>query len=97
MLYTTRDRRVVRGYLAALAVGDVGHLAVTYRVLGYTRYVDVAGWNPMAWGNIGVTVSPDSSLSHSFYRARLFVCPLSFDLVFSFSFLLPLPPPLPLP
>ena len=42
--------------MLALAIADVGHVAVTGRVLGWERTIDVRGWNQMAWGNIGVTV-----------------------------------------
>ncbi|KAI9675029.1 MAG: hypothetical protein M1817_001435 [Caeruleum heppii] len=55
VLYSTTESKVVRRYLIALALGDVGHLAVTYSVLGRERYLDWRGWNAMAWGNVGVT------------------------------------------
>lgn len=41
--------------MIACAIADVGHLWVTYVVLGYTNFVDVKGWNSLAWGNIGFT------------------------------------------
>lgn len=28
---------------------------MTYAVLGYADFVDVRGWNSLAWGNIGFT------------------------------------------
>lgn len=46
----------MRNFLIACAIADVGHLAVTYHVMGHVKYVDVVNWNSMAWGNIGVTV-----------------------------------------
>ncbi|KAL9600637.1 MAG: hypothetical protein Q9219_003070 [cf. Caloplaca sp. 3 TL-2023] len=55
VLYATNEPRVVRNYLIACAIADVGHLWATYAVLGYTKFVDVQGWNKLAWGNIGVT------------------------------------------
>lgn len=57
VLSTTKEYNVIRGYLIALAIGDVGHLYVTSAVLGLERFIDVRQWNAMAWGNIGVTVS----------------------------------------
>ena len=47
---------MVRAYLVALAVADVGHVAPTMWVMGWERVVDVQGWNAMAWGNIGATI-----------------------------------------
>lgn len=55
VLYTTTEQRVVRNFVIACAIADVGHLAVTYHVMGHANYVDVGSWNSMAWGNIGVT------------------------------------------
>lgn len=55
VLYSTSELKVVRNYLIACAIADVGHLWVTYHVLGYANYVNVQGWNSLAWGNIGFT------------------------------------------
>lgn len=55
VLYATTEPKVVRNFLIACAVADVGHLYATYAVVGYEGFVDVGGWNSMAWGNIGVT------------------------------------------
>jgi hypothetical protein len=40
----------------ALLLGDIGHLAVTFYILEYERFVDVSKWNAMAWGSIAATV-----------------------------------------
>ena len=45
----------MRNYLIACAIADIGHLWVTYVVVGYANFVDVSGWNSLAWGNIGFT------------------------------------------
>ena len=45
---------MVRNFLLACAIADVGHLYVTYSVMGW-HFWDVAHWNDVAWGNIGVT------------------------------------------
>jgi len=55
VLYYTNEAIVVRNYLVACAIGDVGHLAATYWVIGHRNFMDVGGWNATAWGNIGVT------------------------------------------
>ncbi|KAI4121049.1 MAG: hypothetical protein LQ338_006590 [Usnochroma carphineum] len=55
VLYSTNEARVVRNYLVACAIADVGHLWVTYIVLGYADFMNVQGWNSLAWGNIGFT------------------------------------------
>lgn len=56
ILYATTEAKVVRNFLLACAIADVGHLYVTYAVMGYMDFIDVQGWNSMAWGNIGVTL-----------------------------------------
>jgi len=40
----------------ALSIADIGHLAVTYYILEYEKFMDVANWNALTWGNIAVTV-----------------------------------------
>jgi len=55
VLYTTTEARVVRNYIIALWIADVGHVGATYHVIGYERFVNVSQWNSMAWGNIGAT------------------------------------------
>ena len=56
VLSATKEPKVVRNYVIALAVADVTHLAVTYSVLEHRRFTSVAQWNAMAYGNILVTV-----------------------------------------
>ncbi|KAL8679208.1 MAG: hypothetical protein Q9186_004505 [Xanthomendoza sp. 1 TL-2023] len=56
VLYSTNEPKVVRNYLIACAIADVGHIWVTYNVLGFAKFVDVKGWNSLAWGNIGFTL-----------------------------------------
>lgn len=57
VLYTTTEIKVVRNYLIALWIADIGHIIVCYLGLGFERFVDVASWNSMTWGNVGATVS----------------------------------------
>lgn len=56
VLYSTSEARVVRNYLLACAIGDVGHLWFTYVGMGHDAFVDVQGWNSLVWGNIGFTL-----------------------------------------
>lgn len=56
MLYTTTEPKVVRNYVIALLLGDIGHLAVTFYIMEYEHFVDVSKWNALAWGNIAATV-----------------------------------------
>ncbi|KAL3420207.1 hypothetical protein PVAG01_08706 [Phlyctema vagabunda] len=56
VLYTTTEAKVVRNYVVALWVADIGHVVVTAQVLGYDSLVDIGSWNSMTWGNVGVTV-----------------------------------------
>ncbi|MCJ1274469.1 hypothetical protein MMC21_002265 [Puttea exsequens] len=55
VLYSSSEPKVVRNYLIACAMADVGHVFVSYAVMGQKDFLDVKGWNAMAWGNIGVT------------------------------------------
>ena len=56
VLYFTSEARVVRNYLLACAIADVGHVWATYAVMGQKDFLDVTNWNAIAWGNIGVTM-----------------------------------------
>ena len=53
--YTSSEPKVIRNYLIALAVADLGHIYVTYVGLGWDNFIDVANYNSMAWGNIGAS------------------------------------------
>ncbi|TIC96115.1 hypothetical protein CH35J_008595 [Colletotrichum higginsianum] len=55
VLNFTSEIKVVRGYLVALWIADIGHIYVCYNVLGLGRFLDVAHWNALTWGNVGVT------------------------------------------
>jgi len=46
---------VARGLIFVLAVADVLHMYVTAMHLGEKAVKDVASWNDMTWGNIGIT------------------------------------------
>ena len=54
--YTTSEPKVLRNYTIALAIADVGHVLATYLGMGWETFADVASWNAMTWGNVGVTV-----------------------------------------
>lgn len=55
ILSSTSEPKVVQNYFIALAIGDLGHLYVTYLGTGWSYFLDVSQWNAMAWGNIGMT------------------------------------------
>ena len=57
VLYFTSEVRVVRNYILACAIADVGHLWATYAVMGQKDFLDVTNWNAIAWGNIGITLA----------------------------------------
>lgn len=56
VLSSTSEIKVVRNYLVALWIADIGHVALTWHALGHDSFVDIAGWNAMTWGNVGATV-----------------------------------------
>ncbi|EPE08146.1 hypothetical protein F503_00929 [Ophiostoma piceae UAMH 11346] len=55
VLYTTTELNVVRNYLVALLIADVGHVGLTIATLGPERFAAVGNWNAMTWGNVGFT------------------------------------------
>jgi hypothetical protein len=57
LLYTTTEPKVVRNYVIALWLADIGHIATTAYIMGYDKFIDLASYNPATWGNIGATVS----------------------------------------
>ena len=75
VLYSTTEPKVVRNYVIALWIADIGHVVTTGYVMGYEKFVDFANYNPTTWGNVGATVS-----DHSFDATySLFdLCPRSF-------------------
>lgn len=58
VLMTTSELKVVKAYLVALLLGDVGHVAFTCLSMGRDRLMRPHEWNAMAWGNVGFTVCP---------------------------------------
>ena len=54
---STTESKVVKNYLFALWLGDIGHVFFSCYGLGLQRSLSVADWNAMAWGNIAATVS----------------------------------------
>ncbi|CAI6340157.1 unnamed protein product [Periconia digitata] len=51
----TRDTRVTQLYLFFVAVGDLGHIYASYKVMGQEMFLDLNNYNDMMWGNIGVS------------------------------------------
>ncbi|TVY92159.1 hypothetical protein LAWI1_G000508 [Lachnellula willkommii] len=56
VLYSTTEPKVVRNYVIALWIADIGHVGITCFGMDYNRLIDLPNWNPMTWGNIGATV-----------------------------------------
>lgn len=65
VLHATTESKVVRNYIIALWLGDIGHILLTYIVLQPEKFLDIANWNAMTWGNVGVTVSITSFRLHA--------------------------------
>ncbi|KAL4863784.1 hypothetical protein BDV12DRAFT_22400 [Aspergillus spectabilis] len=55
VLHATSEPKVLRNYLIALAIADIGHVYVTYLAMGPELFFDVRGWNVLTWGNVGAT------------------------------------------
>lgn len=68
VLYTSTELKVVRNYLVALLIADIGHVGLTIVALGTEQFTAIGEWNAMTWGNVGFTVClvPLTLFSHSF-------------------------------
>ncbi|KAJ5639530.1 uncharacterized protein N7484_007392 [Penicillium longicatenatum] len=55
VMHATTEPKVLRNYLIALAIADIGHVYATYIAMGWDAFVDVSAWNALTWGNIGAT------------------------------------------
>ncbi|TID16824.1 hypothetical protein E6O75_ATG09590 [Venturia nashicola] len=55
ILNTTTELKVVRAYLWALWLGDIGHVGLTLFAMGWEGSLDVGRWNAVIWGNIAAT------------------------------------------
>ncbi|KEY68679.1 hypothetical protein S7711_00553 [Stachybotrys chartarum IBT 7711] len=53
---SSSEVKVVRSYLFALWLGDIGHVAFSSYSLGADKLLRPAEWNAVAWGNIGFTI-----------------------------------------
>lgn len=54
---TTSETKVIRAYLVALLLGDIGHIAFTCLALGKDRMLRPHEWNTMTCANVGFVVS----------------------------------------
>jgi hypothetical protein len=70
ILNTTSELKVVRAYLWALWIGDIGHVGFTLYAMGWDASVDVEKWNPVMWGNVAITAF--LFLTRSIYLSGLF-------------------------
>ena len=61
ILYSTTEPKVVRNYVIALWLADIGHIATTGYVMGIDRFLNFSNYNPTTWGNVGITVSERNS------------------------------------
>ncbi len=74
VLYASTELNVIRNYLIALWVADIGHVGLTLYALGWDGSLDVANWNPMTWGNVAVTVSGNSSICPALEQNSSYEC-----------------------
>ncbi|KAG7287233.1 hypothetical protein NEMBOFW57_006739 [Staphylotrichum longicolle] len=51
----SRDPATVKGYLAAVALADYGHIYATYRSVGDDVFFNPSQWNDMVGANVGVS------------------------------------------
>jgi hypothetical protein len=55
ILNTTTEIKVVRAYLWALLIADVGHVGLTVVYMGWSATLAVGSWSGAAFGNVGIT------------------------------------------
>ena len=55
ILNTTTERAVVRGYVWALWIGDIGHVGATAYVMGTSTFLDFGNYNATTIGNVTAT------------------------------------------
>lgn len=56
IIHATTEPAVVRNYLFSVMLCDFGHVFVCYRAMGCEKFFDVWNWNPLTWGNVGISV-----------------------------------------
>ncbi|KAL6857993.1 hypothetical protein ACO1O0_005439 [Amphichorda felina] len=56
ILHTTSEAKVVKGYLFALWLGDIGHVGFSTYALGLEKLMKPLEWNAVTSGNIGFTI-----------------------------------------
>ncbi|PWW72932.1 hypothetical protein C7212DRAFT_225860 [Tuber magnatum] len=56
VLRSTREECVVRRFLLALLLGDVGHVYLTYVAVGADYFFSPSQWNLLAHGNLTFTI-----------------------------------------
>lgn len=52
----TKHAEIIKKYLLAVAVGDLGHIYATYRAVGSDFFFNVSEWNDMIWANVVVVL-----------------------------------------
>ncbi|KAF2712405.1 hypothetical protein K504DRAFT_499505 [Pleomassaria siparia CBS 279.74] len=52
----TKEARVAKAYIFAVALGDLGHIYSSYAVMGPEIFWDFNKYNDMMWGNIGFSL-----------------------------------------
>jgi hypothetical protein len=57
ILNTTTEIKVVRAYIWALLIADVGHVGLTAAAMGWSATLAVGEWSAAAFGNIGITAT----------------------------------------
>ncbi|CAG9995821.1 unnamed protein product [Clonostachys byssicola] len=56
ILNTTSEAKVVRAYLLALWLGDIGHVGLSLYGLGWEKAMSISDWNATTIGNVPVTI-----------------------------------------
>jgi hypothetical protein len=56
ILHTTTELKVVRAYIWALLIADVGHVGLTAASMGWRATLAVGDWTGVAFGNIALTL-----------------------------------------
>lgn len=56
VLWTSADSKLLWRYLAAVTLGDIGHLTALAVGMGRDNMLDVGSWSGNMWGNVIISV-----------------------------------------
>ncbi|KAF3941300.1 hypothetical protein ABW19_dt0201660 [Dactylella cylindrospora] len=56
ILWSTTEVAVMKRYLVALLIGDLGHVIAIWWFMGSAAFFGIHQWNILTWANVGFTI-----------------------------------------